>query len=125
MKHQNQVPNSNKRKRLLVVIELSTCIKEDAWNRMYLASKQSFASDSKIIVTSCSDKIVRFGTAWALTLKYLSKKAYWYFFKTLTFGRMDLDTHPRICTTGNGDSQTAESFNQWCIYDLLFVEEQF
>ncbi|GJN10464.1 hypothetical protein PR202_ga28559 [Eleusine coracana subsp. coracana] len=32
----------------------------------------------------------------ALTLNYLSYEAYWYFFKTLTFGSMDPTMHPRF-----------------------------
>jgi hypothetical protein len=96
MKHQNCLPNSNRGNRLLVLIELSGDLYEDAWNRLYLASKQSFPNGSKIIVTSRSDKIAKFGTTPALTLKFLSKEAYWYFFKTLTFGSMDPDKHPRL-----------------------------
>jgi hypothetical protein len=96
MKHQNCLSNLKKGKRLLVVIELYGNICEDAWNRFYLASRRSFLSGSKIIVTSCSDKIVKFGTTPALTLKYLSREAYWYFFKTLTFVSMDPETHPRL-----------------------------
>ncbi|KAG0541408.1 hypothetical protein BDA96_02G014200 [Sorghum bicolor] len=96
MKHQNCMPNSNRGNRFLIVIELSGDLYEDAWNRLYLASKQSFPSGSKIIVTSHSDKIAKFGTTPALTLKFLSKEAYWYFFKTLTFGSMDPETHPRL-----------------------------
>ncbi|CAD6341984.1 unnamed protein product [Miscanthus lutarioriparius] len=96
MKHQNQVSNSNKGKRLLVVIELSRNLYEDAWSRFYLASKRSFCCRSKIIVTSRLDRVAKFGTAQALTLKHLSHEAYWYFFKTLTFGSMDPETHPRL-----------------------------
>ncbi|CAD6221653.1 unnamed protein product [Miscanthus lutarioriparius] len=96
MKHQNQVSNSNKGKRLLVVIELSRNLYEDAWSRFYLASKRSFCCGSKIIVTSRLDRVAKFGTAQALTLKHLSHEAYWYFFKTLTFGSMDPETHPRL-----------------------------
>ncbi|GJN10494.1 hypothetical protein PR202_ga28592 [Eleusine coracana subsp. coracana] len=32
----------------------------------------------------------------ALTLKYLSHEAYWYFFKTLAFGNMDPEAHPKL-----------------------------
>jgi hypothetical protein len=93
---ENQISNLNKDKRVLVVVELSGDLYEDAWNRLYLASKQSICSGSKIIVTSRSDKIVRFGTTRALTLKLLSHEAYWYFFKVLTFGSNDPNTHPRL-----------------------------
>jgi hypothetical protein len=96
MKRQILLSNLKKGKRLLVVIELYGNLCEDGWNRFYRASRRSFLSGSKIIVTSCSDKIVKFGTTPALTLKHLSPEAYWYFFKTLTFGSTDPEMHPRF-----------------------------
>jgi hypothetical protein len=45
-----------------------------------------------MIVTSRSDKIIKFGTTQALRLKYLSCESYWYLFKTLTFGSTDPET---------------------------------
>ncbi|CAL5091866.1 unnamed protein product [Urochloa decumbens] len=94
--HQNHMSNSNIDRGLLVVVELIGDFNEDAWNRIYRASKQYMPTGSKIIVTSRSDKIVKFGTTQALTLKYLSHESYWYFFKTLTFGSTDPKMHPRL-----------------------------
>jgi hypothetical protein len=51
---------------------------------------------SKIIITSRSDKVMKLGTTQALALKHLSREAYWYFFKTLTFGSTDPTVHPRL-----------------------------
>jgi hypothetical protein len=82
--------------RLLVVIELIGDLNEDAWSRLYSASRRYAPRGSKIIVTSQFDNIVKFGTTRALTLKYLSHEAYWYFFKTLTFGSVDPEMHPRL-----------------------------
>ncbi|PWZ13938.1 hypothetical protein Zm00014a_038243 [Zea mays] len=96
MKRQILLSKLKKGKRLLVVIELYGNLCEDGWNRFYRASRRSFLSGSKIIVTSCSDKIVKFGTTPALNLKHLSPEAYWYFFKTLTFGSTDPEMHPRF-----------------------------
>jgi len=96
MKHQTHVSSSNNDKRLLVVVELAGDLNDDAWNRLYSAYKACLPRGSKIIVTSRSDKVVRFGTAQALTLKHLPAEAYWYFFKTITFGSMDPETHPRF-----------------------------
>jgi len=95
MKHQSSLSNSNSERRLLVV-ELIGDLDEDTWDMLYYAFKWSVHSSSKIIVTSRSDKIIKFGTTRALTLKYLSHEAYWYFFKTLTFGSLDPKTHPRL-----------------------------
>jgi hypothetical protein len=63
---------------------------------MYSASKRCLPRGSKIIVTSRSDQMKKLGTTGAVTLKYLSDDAYWYFFKTLTFGSTDPKMHPRL-----------------------------
>jgi hypothetical protein len=96
IKLQNQLSDSNLNGRLLVAVELIGDVNEDAWNRLYSTCKWCVPSGSKIIVTSRSDKIVKFGTTQAVTLNYLSREAYWYFFKTLTFGSMDPEMHPRL-----------------------------
>ncbi|CAL5091533.1 unnamed protein product [Urochloa decumbens] len=96
LKHQNRVSESNLEGRLLVIIELIGDLNEDAWNRLYSTSKRYAPRGSKIIVTSRFDNIVKYGTTQALTLKFLSHEAYWYFFKTLTFGSMDPDMHPKL-----------------------------
>jgi hypothetical protein len=94
VEHQNHLLNSNKDRRLLFVVELAGDLNEDAWNKWCSSYKQHMPKGSKIIVTSRSDKIIKFGTAPPLHLKYLSREAYWYFFKTLTFGSMDAEMHP-------------------------------
>ncbi|KAK3124263.1 hypothetical protein QOZ80_7BG0584100 [Eleusine coracana subsp. coracana] len=96
MKHQNFMSNSDEDRRLLLVVELAGDLNEDSWDRMYSASIRCLPRGSKIIITSRSDKIVKFGTTQALTLKYLSHEAYWYFFKTLAFGSMDPEAHPKL-----------------------------
>ncbi|XP_039855819.1 putative disease resistance protein RGA3 [Panicum virgatum] len=97
MEHQNPGSNSNKEgRRLLIVVDLVGTLTEDVWNRLYSASIQHAPSGSKIIITSRSDEIIKFGTTRTLSLKYLSHEAYWYFFKMLTFGSMDPEMHPRL-----------------------------
>ncbi|EEC81425.1 hypothetical protein OsI_24680 [Oryza sativa Indica Group] len=54
--------------------------------------------NSKIIITSRSDKIARLGTTPPLRLQLLPKEAYWYFFKVCTFGSMDASEHPEIAS---------------------------
>jgi hypothetical protein len=88
--------DSNKDGRLLVVVELDGDLSEEALNRLYSASKKHVPRGSKIILTSRFDNIVKFGTTKPLNLKYLSREAYWYFFKTLTFGSTDSEMHPRL-----------------------------
>jgi len=97
MEHQNPGSNSNKEgRRLLIVVELVGTLTEDVWNRLYSGSVEHVPSGSKIIVTSRSDEIIKFGTNQPLSLKYLSHEAYWYFFKMITFGSMDPEMHPRF-----------------------------
>lgn len=96
-KLQLRMPDSNKDGRLLVVVDLVGDLGEAAWNVLYSTCKQrSMASRSKIILTSRSDKIVKFGTRPALRLSYVSSEAFWYFFKTITFGSTDPKVHPRL-----------------------------
>ncbi|KAF8713881.1 hypothetical protein HU200_027859 [Digitaria exilis] len=85
VKHRNQVSDSNKDGRLLVIVELIGDLNESAWNSFYFVCKQFLPTGSKIIITSRSENIVR----------YLPQEAYWYFFKALTFGSMDTKVHPK------------------------------
>ncbi|RCV09217.1 hypothetical protein SETIT_2G009800v2 [Setaria italica] len=98
MKQQNRISDSSKDGlgRLLLVVEVVRDLNEDSWNRVYSASKRWMPRGSKIIITSWSDKVTKLGTTRALTLKHLSHEAYWYFFKTLTFGSTDPTVHPRL-----------------------------
>ncbi|XP_062186432.1 putative disease resistance protein RGA3 [Phragmites australis] len=86
----------NKDERMLVILEAAGDFNEVEWKRLCSASRRCMPSGSKIIITSRSDKITTLGTTQALTLKHLSHEAYWYFFKTLTFGSMDPEMHPRL-----------------------------
>jgi hypothetical protein len=96
MKHQSLLSKSNKYRKVLFVLELVGDLSEDAWNKLYSSSKRCLPRGSKIIVTSRSDQMKKLGTIGAVTLKYLSEDAYWYFFKTLAFGSMDPEMHPRL-----------------------------
>jgi hypothetical protein len=96
MKHKSNVSNSNKDGRLLVVVELVGDLSEDAWNRLYSTYARDAPSGTKIIITSRSDNIIKFGTTRALSMNYLSHEVYWYFFKTLAFGSTDPKMHPRL-----------------------------
>ncbi|KAK8458815.1 hypothetical protein SEVIR_2G013100v4 [Setaria viridis] len=94
MKYQNCV--SNKDGRVLVVVELAGDFSEGDWKRLYSASKRYLPSGSKIIITSRSDEIKKLGTTQAITLKFLSCEAYWYYFRTLAFGSVDPETYPKL-----------------------------
>jgi len=91
--------NSNSRDgKFLVVVEVAGDFNEDAWSRLYSASKRWAPRGSKIIVTSRSDKITKVGTARPLALKFLPREAYWYFFRTLAFGGADPGAHPGLAS---------------------------
>ncbi|XP_037423786.1 disease resistance protein RGA2-like [Triticum dicoccoides] len=93
VKHQNMASG---KERLLVVIELLGDVDEEAWKRLLHSAESCMTSGSKIIVTSRSEKMIRFGTAEAVKLSCLSEEAYWYFFKMLVFGSTDPEEHPRL-----------------------------
>jgi len=92
----NCILNSNQDRGWLIVVDLVGDLNEDVWKMFYSSCKQRLPSSSKIIITSRSDKITKFGTTQALNLKYVSDEALWYFFKTVTFGSIDPDMHPKF-----------------------------
>ncbi|RLM99369.1 hypothetical protein C2845_PM06G00420 [Panicum miliaceum] len=92
IKHQNDQASKG---RVLIVVELLEDVDEEAWKRLY-SSERSMAQGSKMIITSRSDKIVRFGTTQALGLKCLPIEAYWYLFRTAAFGSDDPGQHPKM-----------------------------
>ncbi|KAK3126251.1 hypothetical protein QOZ80_7AG0553810 [Eleusine coracana subsp. coracana] len=97
--HQNSSLGENGRS--LVVIEFSENVDSVAWNSWYLSSfGRHHIKGSKMIITSRSDKIIKFGTTQPLRLNYLPLEAYWYFFKILTFGSADPKDHPEVQSIG-------------------------
>ncbi|CAL4913225.1 unnamed protein product [Urochloa decumbens] len=96
VKHKND-NHASSRQRLLIVIEILEDVDEETWNRLY-SSGRTMAHGSRMIVTSRSENIVRFGTTHALRLKCLSTEAYWYFFKMTVFGSDDPGQHPKLAS---------------------------
>ncbi|CAM0955599.1 unnamed protein product [Alopecurus aequalis] len=87
-----------KHAKTLVILELEGDIDGDAWRKLYSASKRNPAGDRKMIISSRSDKIARFGTAEALRVQFLTPEAYWYFFKSLAFGSTDSEAEPKLAS---------------------------
>ncbi|CAM0882463.1 unnamed protein product [Alopecurus aequalis] len=98
IKHQNL--DSTPRGHSLAVIELAGDMDKETWRGLYSSAVKHMTPDSKIILTSRSDKIASFGTARALTLKFLPQEAYWYFFKTIAFGSTNPEEHPDLASIG-------------------------
>ncbi|KAL6647194.1 hypothetical protein ACP70R_014631 [Stipagrostis hirtigluma subsp. patula] len=104
IKHRNY---DAKGERILIIVELdgdrfSDGLDEDIvevlWQRLYSTYKSCIPHNSKIIVTSRLDKIASFGTTPPLRLQLFSQEAYWYMFKVLTFGSMDVSDHPKLAS---------------------------
>ncbi|PAN09258.1 hypothetical protein PAHAL_2G008900 [Panicum hallii] len=95
IKHQRGDSDEEK---FLVIAELVGNIDEGAWGRLHSACQSSIPRGSKVIITHRSENIVNFGTAQALKLKFLSREAYWYFFKALVFGSAEPEEQPRLAS---------------------------
>jgi hypothetical protein len=93
IKHQNHAPD---RERFLVIIEIDGDMEEGTWSRLYSASKRCAEDGTKIIISSQSDRIARFGTTRAVKVEYLRQEQYWYFFKSLAFGSTDPEEEPTL-----------------------------
>ncbi|WVZ63046.1 LOW QUALITY PROTEIN: hypothetical protein U9M48_012717 [Paspalum notatum var. saurae] len=99
IKHENiaAAGGDRGRGRVMIILELDSEISEELWRRLYSVAKNCFARSSKIIVTSRSDHVVRFGTTLPLRLRFLAQEAYWYYFKVRSFGSVDMATeHPKL-----------------------------
>jgi hypothetical protein len=66
VEHQKNVLKTNKDRRLLIV-ELDGDVHDDALNKLFSSYKQRMPRGSKIIVTSQSDEIIKFGTTTTST----------------------------------------------------------
>ncbi|KAJ1263783.1 hypothetical protein BS78_09G213300 [Paspalum vaginatum] len=93
IKHQN---SSNSEKRTLIVIEVRDDVDEETWEWIYSPERTMAAKGSRMIITSRSESIGRFGTTEALKLNCLSLEASWYHFKMLTFGSDDPTQNPKM-----------------------------
>uniref|UniRef100_A0A452ZN30 NB-ARC domain-containing protein n=2 Tax=Aegilops tauschii subsp. strangulata TaxID=200361 RepID=A0A452ZN30_AEGTS len=93
IKHQNISLDEEKS---LVVIELLGDVDKGVWKRLLHSSERCMPHGSKIIITSRSEKVASLGTTEAVRLNYLSKEAYWYFFRMLVFGSTDPEEQPKL-----------------------------
>ncbi|KAJ1287444.1 hypothetical protein BS78_02G010200 [Paspalum vaginatum] len=73
---------------LLVIIEVAGDVTEDAWKKLCSAVRRSTPNGIKIIITSRSDMIKKFGTTGVITLAYPS----------IAFGSTDPGQHPRLAS---------------------------
>ncbi|OEL21391.1 hypothetical protein BAE44_0017590 [Dichanthelium oligosanthes] len=85
--------------RSLAIVELADdfVLDESLWKKLY-SSGIHMPQDSKVIITSSSENIVKLGTTGAIRLKFLPQEAYWYFFKALAFGSTNPEEHPELAS---------------------------
>ncbi|KAK1662033.1 hypothetical protein QYE76_050192 [Lolium multiflorum] len=82
--------------RLLVIMELTGDLEEETWRQLCSSLLAHMAHGSKIIVTSRSERILRFGTAQPLRLNFLPQEAYWYFFKMIALRNAGSEDYPEL-----------------------------
>ena len=82
--HRNNAMGENEK--VLAIIEFSGDVDEVAWNNLYSYFCVYLGRGSRMIITSISNKVMKFGTTQALVFNHLPPEAYWYFFKILILG---------------------------------------
>ena len=90
--------SSTEDERWLLVIELSGDVDDEEWSRLFYSRGRCMPRGSKVILTSRSEKIERFGTTRAVRLRCLSTEAMWYFFKLSAFGSADPEENPKLAS---------------------------
>lgn len=99
IKHQRGDSDEEKN---LIIVELVGNTDEGAWRRLHSAHQSSIPRCSKVIVKHWSQNIMNFGTTQALNLKFLSREAYWYYFKALVFGSADPEEQLTLASIAMG-----------------------
>ncbi|KAL6643939.1 hypothetical protein ACP70R_018705 [Stipagrostis hirtigluma subsp. patula] len=94
VKHRSHASDGDER--VMFIVRVNEDISEARWSSLYSSSKRHPANGGKMIICSRSEKIARFGTARTLKLEYLTREAYWYFFKALAFGTTDPEEEPKL-----------------------------
>ncbi|PAN28780.1 hypothetical protein PAHAL_5G178000 [Panicum hallii] len=85
--------------RSLIITELADdLVIDERQCRNFYSSRNHMPPGSKIIVTSRSENIIKLGTTVAIKLDFLSREAYWYFFKVMAFGSTNPADHPELAS---------------------------
>uniref|UniRef100_A0A0D9V2A0 NB-ARC domain-containing protein n=1 Tax=Leersia perrieri TaxID=77586 RepID=A0A0D9V2A0_9ORYZ len=72
--------------RCLIVVELQHDADLMAWGRFYSSFSSKINITSKVILSSCMQKVSTLGTTKPLKLKKMRSDEFWNFFRTLSFG---------------------------------------
>ncbi|RLM91982.1 disease resistance protein RGA2-like [Panicum miliaceum] len=85
--------------RSLIIMELADdLVLDERQCRNFYSSRNHMPPGSKIIVTRRSENIIKLGTTGAIKLDFLSREAYWYFFKVMAFGSTNPADHPELAS---------------------------
>ncbi|KAF0895882.1 hypothetical protein E2562_016605 [Oryza meyeriana var. granulata] len=87
-------------RKYLCFFEFSWDVDVEAWKIFLSSMKKVAVSGIKVIIIGRTDEIAMWGTAPAIRLNRLSPEMYWYYFKTLSFGSMNPDEHPKLASLG-------------------------
>ncbi|XP_015694898.1 putative disease resistance protein RGA3 isoform X2 [Oryza brachyantha] len=95
IKHRNPVTTEQS----LVIIEPGNDMDDETWRGILHSLRDGHITTvSKIIITSRSKEMATFGTTEALQLDFLTKEAFWYFFKTIVFGSTNPEEEPKLAS---------------------------
>ncbi|CAL5066269.1 unnamed protein product [Urochloa decumbens] len=97
--------------RSLVILELADDFVPDErqCKRFYSSAGSHMPPGSKVIITSRSENIVKFGTTGAIIrLNFLPQEAYWYLFKVLAFGSTNPEEHPELASIAMDIAETLD-----------------
>jgi hypothetical protein len=84
--------------RTLVVVELTSDVDDETWQKFYSSTTAHIGRGSKIIIITKIQRITRFGTVRPVCLNSFSPEEYSYLFKVLAFGSTNPEEHPQLAS---------------------------
>ncbi|KAK1647044.1 hypothetical protein QYE76_064849 [Lolium multiflorum] len=84
----------------LFVVDFSLYVDEAGWTNFQSYLQKLPGIVYKIVVIGRAEKIAELGTTQPIRMKFLSQEEYWYYFKSIAFGSMDPDEHPKLASLG-------------------------
>uniref|UniRef100_A0ACD5ZKI7 Uncharacterized protein n=1 Tax=Avena sativa TaxID=4498 RepID=A0ACD5ZKI7_AVESA len=84
--------------RSLVVVEFTSDVDDETWQKFYSSAAAHMDRGSKIIIITKVQKLTRFGTVRPVCLNSFSPEEYSYLFKVLAFGSTNPEEHPQLAS---------------------------
>uniref|UniRef100_A0ACD5VCJ5 Uncharacterized protein n=1 Tax=Avena sativa TaxID=4498 RepID=A0ACD5VCJ5_AVESA len=82
-------------RRTLFVVKFDSDVDDDEWKSFYRAVA-SISIESKVIIISRIESLIRYGTVKSIHLTRLPDEEYSYLFRTLAFGSARAEDHPKL-----------------------------